>query len=187
MLIKFLFLVPAFFATAFRAGQPPATARSNFTGICFKITDGDSIEVIDTEGATFKVHFKHIDCPEPFEPEQPFAREATTFTRNFCLNQTLQFEADGEALDRYGRLLFVVKKGEENLNLALVQAGLAWHYKAYSSDETYARAENEAREAKRGLWADPNPIAPWDWRMEHIPPFPPQSAPRDTAAATGKH
>ena len=49
-------------------------------------------------------------------------------------------------------------------------AGLAWNYKKRRGEQTpadrqaYAKAEDEAREAKRDLWADPEPIAPWDWR-----------------------
>ena len=52
----------------------------------------------------------------------------------------------------------------ENLNSALVAAGLAWHYKRYSDDETLARAERDARAASLGLWSDPRHVAPWDWR-----------------------
>lgn len=47
---------------------------------------------------------------------------------------------------------------------------MAWHYKKYQGEQSqsdrmkYSEAESEARNAKRGLWYDPNPIPPWDYR-----------------------
>lgn len=55
-------------------------------------------------------------------------------------------------------------------NLAQVAAGMAWHYKAYQRDQRpedrarYAVAEDRAQEEERGLWADRNPQAPWEFR-----------------------
>lgn len=54
----------------------------------------------------------------------------------------------------------------QNVNAAMVREGLAWHYKKYSKDGELAELENEARDAKQGLWADPEPIAPWTWRKQ---------------------
>ena len=51
-----------------------------------------------------------------------------------------------------------------NVNAELIKAGLAWHYKEYSDDETLARFELDAREAKRGLWVDVEPVPPWEFR-----------------------
>jgi len=48
--------------------------------------------------------------------------------------------------------------------LSLLRAGLAWHYVRYDQSEVYAAAEATAKAAKRGLWRDPRPVAPWDWR-----------------------
>jgi endonuclease YncB( thermonuclease family) len=62
--------------------------------------------------------------------------------------------------------VYVVKfiRTSVNLNKELVKNGLAWHFKKYSKDNSYAVLENEARASKVGLWADNNPIAPWTWR-----------------------
>ena len=55
-------------------------------------------------------------------------------------------------------------------NLAQIRDGFAWHYKQYEADQpaedrpVYAKAEEAARAAKAGLWADPNPQPPWDFR-----------------------
>lgn len=72
--------------------------------------------------------------------------------------------------DRWGRSIgrvFVKRRGKVlDVNLALVRAGWAWHYVDFSDDAELEKAELEAREKRRGLWADKEPIAPWKWRKE---------------------
>ena len=53
------------------------------------------------------------------------------------------------------------------INEALVSQGWAWHYTRYSDHPALARAEREARAARRGLWRDPHPTPPWTWRQRH--------------------
>ena len=71
---------------------------------------------------------------------------------------------DFDERDRYGRLIGTVMLPSGDVNLAQVRAGMAWHYKRYSSDQTYAKAEDDAKRGGRGLWSDKNPVPPWDWR-----------------------
>jgi hypothetical protein len=70
---------------------------------------------------------------------------------------------------------------------------MAWHYKYYQNEQSpedrrlYAEAEREARAAKRGLWADPNPTPPWDFRHGGRGPerqSPPQAVTRPPANQT---
>ena len=59
---------------------------------------------------------------------------------------------------------------DQDMNLEQIRAGLAWHYKKYQDEQTpadrelYSEAEIEAREAKRGLWYDAEPVPPWEYR-----------------------
>lgn len=70
----------------------------------------------------------------------------------------------------YGRAVGLVTFDGQDVNLAHLKAGLAWFYRQYASElnanrrATYEQAERDAREARRGLWADPAPVAPWDHR-----------------------
>ena len=48
--------------------------------------------------------------------------------------------------------------------MALVEAGLAWHYKKYSDDPVLAAAEVVAKAKKTGVWSLPNPVPPWAYR-----------------------
>jgi hypothetical protein len=68
--------------------------------------------------------------------------------------------------DRYGRTVAeVILTDGRNLSREMVRQGMAWWYSKYSpGDDGLKKAEAEARTAKRGLWSQPNPVTPWDWR-----------------------
>ena len=74
--------------------------------------------------------------------------------------------------DQYGRLVCKILLDGKDINLEQVKAGMAWHYKEYEREqspedrEAYARAEDEARTARRGLWVDADPIEPSEFRRE---------------------
>jgi len=72
-------------------------------------------------------------------------------------------------LDRHKRLVAKITTPDgQDLGLELIRAGLAWWYERYSPNETaYEKAQNQARKAKRGLWADPGPVPPWKWRRKN--------------------
>jgi micrococcal nuclease len=131
----------------------------NFIGKVVGIKDGDTIEVL-YDGKSQTIRLMDIDCPEK---KQAFGTRAKQFTSDFCFNEVVRVESNGKR-DRYKRILGTVLVEDKNLNEELVKAGLAWHYKKYSDKQTFADMENKARENKIGLWQDPNPKAPWDFR-----------------------
>jgi micrococcal nuclease len=73
--------------------------------------------------------------------------------------------------DRYGRTVAVVLLPDgRTLNHELVRSGYAWFFRKYApGDSTLSRLEAEAREGRRGLWAQKNPVPPWDWRRHVVP------------------
>jgi len=79
--------------------------------------------------------------------------------------------ADKHPEATYGRILGKILVSGEDVNLEQVEAGMAWHYKKYQREQStsdhieYSDAELEARRHKVGLWRDPNPIPPWDYRQ----------------------
>jgi len=68
--------------------------------------------------------------------------------------------------DRYDRTIGDIYHNGTLINLAMVKAGLAWHYVKYAPDDTALReAEQYARELNTGLWSSSHgAIPPWDWR-----------------------
>jgi len=126
------------------------------------IKDGDTIEVLYDKKSII-LRLAHIDCPE-IRKHQPFGWAAKKFTSDMCFMQVVQVENNGK-LDTYKRLIAVITNGKsKNVNKELVKAGLAWHFLKYSKDKTYHELEAIARQNKIGLWADENPIPPWNWR-----------------------
>lgn len=139
-----------------------ASQSTSISGKVIAVKDGDTIEIL-YNGKPLTIRLAHIDCPE-IRKGQPFGRAAKQFVSDHCFGQQVTIENDNE-YDRNKRLIGVVmnQKGE-NLNKALVRAGLAWHYKKYSTDNEYASLEIAARRQRIGLWSDPAPTPPWVWR-----------------------
>jgi endonuclease YncB( thermonuclease family) len=70
-------------------------------------------------------------------------------------------------VDRYGRIIGAIVVDGKSLGRELVRAGYAWHYHQYAENDTeLAGLQAEAKKAKRGLWKQANPVAPWDWRKQ---------------------
>ena len=131
-------------------------------GKVIAVRDGDTIEIL-FDGKPLVIRLAHIDCPE-LKKKQPFGAAAKKFTSDFCFGKMVRVEND-EKFDRNHRLIAVVyNENGINLNRQLVKAGLAWHFKKYSSDQVYSQLEVTARNNHIGLWSEKNPIPPWDWR-----------------------
>jgi hypothetical protein len=122
------------------------------------VSDGDTITVIH-RGKGEKIRLYGTDCPEK---KQAFGKRAKQFTSNMVFGKTV--EVRPVTTDRYGRTIAWVYENGDCLNAELLEAGLAWHYKRYSSEKHLADLENEARQQKAGLWSDPHAIPPWDFR-----------------------
>ena len=124
------------------------------------IKDGDTF-VLLIYGKEQVVRFAHIDCPEK---KQPYGNNAKQYVSEICFGKYVTL-IDNNKFDRNKRLIAeVILQDGTNLNKELIKNGLAWHYKKYSKDNDYAELELQARQNRIGLWADNNPIAPWDWR-----------------------
>ena len=137
-----------------------ALLAEDFTGRVVAITDGDTIKVMH-DGAPERIRLWGIDCPEP---KQALGTRAKQFTGDLAFGRTVTVRA--RDIDRYKRTVAeIILPDGRNLNQEFVQAGLAWWYQHYARRELILRdLEQEARGARRGLWVDPNPVPPWDWR-----------------------
>jgi micrococcal nuclease len=135
-------------------------AAAQFTGQVVGIIDGDTIDVLHN-GQAERIRLNGIDCPEK---KQPYGTKAKQFTSGLIFAKQVTVKAFKK--DRHGRTVAdVLLPDGTNVSHELVKAGFAWWYKQYSPhDETLAGLEAEAREQKRGLWADPHPLPPWEVR-----------------------
>lgn len=154
-------------------------APSTRTCLVVGVSDGDTITArCGTPGAfeQVKVRLAAIDAPER---RQPFGARSKQALSDLAFGREAQLEC--AKVDRYGRsvcnVLVIPADGAQrrraqptDVGLSMVNQGMAWWYRAYSKDQPieeqvrYALGERRARAAGAGLWADPNPVPPWDWR-----------------------
>ena len=128
-------------------------------GRVISVTDGDTITVLDGGYRQTKVRLSGIDAPEK---NQPFGTRSRQSLAELIVGREVLVEWDKR--DRYGRILGRVMAEGEEINLRMVREGMAWHYTAFSKSEELRMAEEAAREGRLGLWSDPTPVAPWDFR-----------------------
>lgn len=155
-----------FIAGALLALTAYSTVAAELTGRVTGIADGDTLNVF-IECAKFEmpIRLAGIDAPEK---GMAFGNVSKRSLSEMAFGKVVIIEWDKK--DKYGRLVGKVSVDGLDVNLEQVKKGLAWHFKEYQDEQTqadrdsYAKAENDARAAKAGLWTDHDPIAPWAWR-----------------------
>lgn len=149
-------------AIAFVCTTVPA---ATLVGEVVAVADGDTFTVLDASKNQYKVRLAGIDAPEK---RQAFGEQSRQNLASLVFRR--QVVVEWQKTDRYGRIVGKVRVGTVTVDLEQVRVGLAWHYKAYANEQSpadrdeYAKAEVEARRARRGLWLEASPVAPWDFR-----------------------
>lgn len=144
--------------------QGSSLSTNQFVGAVVRVLDGDTIEVLHA-GRGERVRLAEIDCPEK---SQAFGQRAKQFTSELVFGKEVAVLVLG--FDRNRRTIGKVRLLDgTSLNRELVTAGLAWWYRKYSHDQSLGELsleelEVEARAAERGLWENPHPIPPWEFR-----------------------
>lgn len=124
-----------------------------------RVADGDTVTAMK-DGAEVKIRLVEIDAPEK---AQAYGAASTQSLTELCLNKVANLEEQGK--DRYGRTLARVHCDGIDANAEQVRLGMAWVYRRYTSkDSPLYAVEDEAKAARRGLWADAEPVPPWEWR-----------------------
>jgi micrococcal nuclease len=98
----------------------------------------------------------------PPELGQPFGQAAKRALSEMVFGKNVVVIKMKE--DRWGRTIGHVLIDGKDTNLMMLEAGMAWHYREYSKNVRPQRAEDDARVARNGLWADREPMPPWEWR-----------------------
>ena len=128
-------------------------------GNVVRVLDGDTIEVLQ-DRTPVRIRLINIDAPEK---KQPFGRWSTNQLKSLIAGQPVTVTYT--QTDRYGRVLGrVVTTNGIEANRYMVQNGAAWVYDQYNTDPSLPALQREARAQKRGLWADSQPVPPWEWR-----------------------
>ena len=152
--------LPALLLAAVLALAASFPAWADFTGKVVAVADGDSITVL-RDLQQVKVRLVDIDAPEKAQPFGTRSRQALG-----ALVHGQEVLVVQRGTDRYQRILGRVYRGNLDVNAEQVRQGMAWVFRRYTKDASLLAIESEAREQKRGLWRDPGPIPPWEWRKD---------------------
>jgi endonuclease YncB( thermonuclease family) len=141
-----------------REGQP--IPHFDLSGRVVRVADGDTVSVLDSDNKQHKVRLFGIDTPERDQHHGKAAKKALAALVAGKTVGVVSVEKDS-----YGRTVGTLYLHDTNINAAMVQGGHAWWYRHYAPhNRLLAAMEQQAREAKRGLWTNPEPVPPWDWR-----------------------
>lgn len=122
------------------------------------ISDGDTLTML-VDAKPLKIRLANIDAPES---SQPFGQRSKQHLAALCYGKDATYQAHD--IDRYGRTVAIVVCDRVEANRAQVEQGLAWVFERYNRDPALPKMQAQARDARRGLWADTAPIPPWEWR-----------------------
>lgn len=138
---------------------------ASINGKVVGVSDGDTITVLDASKTQIKVRLEGIDAPEK---AQPFGQKSKEHLSDLVFGKQVVVESN--KTDKYGRTVGKVLVNGKDANLEQVRSGFAWHYKEYQKEQSpsdrvaYSNAETNAQNIKSGLWRDPKPMPPWEWR-----------------------
>ncbi|MDY9648704.1 thermonuclease family protein [Escherichia coli] len=136
--------------------------QSFFKGKVISVLDGDTIEVLQDKKPV-RVRLANIDAPEK---RQAFGRWSTNQLKGLVAAQPVTVTYTQR--DRYGRIIGrVFTTNGTEANRYMVQSGAAWVYERYNTDKALPALQQEAQTQNRGLWADNQPVPPWEWRHKH--------------------
>lgn len=153
--------------TCVGAAQQANNVQLVIEGKVVRVSDGDTITVLDADNKQHRIRFQGIDAPES---KQAYGQASKENLSKMVFGK--QVTVVWDKVDKYRRTVGKVLLDGRDINIEQIKAGFAWHYKKYAEEQpaedrvTYARAEEQARAAKLGLWQDPNPTPPGEWRVE---------------------
>jgi len=150
-----------------------AASAETIEGRVIKVSDGDTVNILDDAHQKYHVRLSGIDAPEK---DQAFGKRAQQKLSSLVFGKTVVFEwSKRDHRDRPVGKLYVAQSdcpscAPVDTGFEVLKAGLAWHYKQYQREQMpddrqrYSQGEIDAKVQQMGLWADPDPIAPWEWR-----------------------
>ncbi|NCY02999.1 MAG: nuclease [Planctomycetia bacterium] len=144
------------------AGLTPSAAGRSTGPHLWRVVgvhDGDTVTCLDESNQQQKVRLASIDAPEIGQDYGKVSREVLA---EMVFGKTVEVTDEGK--DRYGRWIGRLTSGGVDVNRQMVATGNAWHYADYSRDTSLAALQSQAQSQRLGLWAQPDPVAPWDFR-----------------------
>lgn len=142
------------------AKEPIAT----LSGKVVKVSDGDTVTILDSEKVQHKIRLYGIDTPEK---KQDFGEAAREHLANLIAGKEVYVLVYD--IDRYGRNVGVIQYETAIINAIMLKDGYAWLYEQYCKKpfcKSWQGLEEAAKLAKLGLWQNPESVPPWEWRRK---------------------
>ncbi|HYI87134.1 MAG TPA: thermonuclease family protein [Burkholderiales bacterium] len=153
LLIVFLLLA--------RSGQ-----AETLSGTVIGVVDGDTLTIVDAQKRRYRVRLGQVDAPES---KQAFGIKSARSLYGLCFRKAAQVE--WQAKDQYNRHIGHVTCEGVDANAAQVRRGMAWvSPKSTQPGSALYELEAYARVRGIGLWSDPSPVPPWEWRPRNQTP-----------------
>jgi endonuclease YncB( thermonuclease family) len=136
-----------------------------FHARCIGVADGDTITVLNRDQLRLRIRLAWIDAPEK---GQSFGRVAKRTMSELVYGKEVELHVHDT--DRYGRFVSLVFAEKADVGLQMIERGLAWpseHFLGKAPPDiqkSYREAGRLAQESRVGLWSEPLPVAPWEFR-----------------------
>lgn len=137
----------------------PLASSDTLSGKIVSVHDGDTATLLNKDHQTIKIRLAQIDAPES---DQAFGQKSRQSLAEMIFNRDVRVER--ETTDRYGRMVGTIYLENLDINQEQIRKGMAWVYREYLHDPALIEVETNAKMAKLGLWADPTPLPPWEYR-----------------------
>ncbi len=140
-----------------------AQAERSWSGRVTHVSDGDTVWIQPTGGGHLrKIRIVGIDAPEIC---QAWGVQSRILLASWVLHEAVAVRSRRN--DNYGRLLATREWRGEDIGARMVASGAAWSYQFRRDPGPYLAQELQARQAQRGLFADPIAERPRDFRLRH--------------------
>lgn len=165
---RFNLLVAAITLSLVQVAQISSASADTIDGLVVGVMDGDTIDVLDRSNSKHRIRLAGIDAPEKAQAFGTRSKQALSE-----LVYKKQVRVTYSTKDMYGRVIGQVVVDEVDANRNMVEQGLAWVYRTCNRQDVctpskegrpYVEAETYAVTTKAGLWVDPSPMAPWEFR-----------------------
>jgi endonuclease YncB( thermonuclease family) len=143
---------------------PADHERGGMVGRVVSVHDGDTITILTPSHEQVKIRLHGIDAPES---GMPYGQASKRALSNMVFGREVVLESYGT--DRYGRCIGEVFVDGADINRQMIRSGYAWHYRQYDHTRDLQDDEDGARVARRGLWQEPDPEPPWEYRHHEHP------------------
>ena len=161
MLTRTLTALSIVFLTLLLPAIGTAATAETIIGKVVGVHDGDTLTILDDSKTQIKIRLAEIDAPES---RQPYGSRAKQELSGLVFGRPAAVQV--QDIDRYGRTVGRVTVDGVDVNAEMVRRGSAWVYRKYVKDQSLFTIEEQAKDAKAGLWNLPeaDQMPPWEWR-----------------------